>query len=66
MFSVPYLHPKSQPFTDKVYTFSVLDNRIWFRNYQVMYATNVVNVKKKVGVVYTDKVYMFSVYNSSH
>ncbi|XP_072018960.1 ribosome biogenesis protein BRX1 homolog [Amphiura filiformis] len=36
MFSVPYLHPKSQPFSDKVYTFSVLDNRIWFRNYQII------------------------------
>lgn len=36
MFSVPYLHPKSQPFVDNVYTFSVLDNRIWFRNYQII------------------------------
>ncbi|XP_023014011.1 ribosome biogenesis protein BRX1 homolog [Leptinotarsa decemlineata] len=36
IFGVPNHHPKSQPFFDHVYTFSVLDNRIWFRNYQIL------------------------------
>lgn len=36
IFSTPRNHPKSQPFTDHVFTFSVLDNRIWFRNYQIL------------------------------
>ncbi|PSN32073.1 Ribosome biogenesis protein BRX1 [Blattella germanica] len=36
VFGTPNQHPKSQPFTDHVMTFSVLDNRIWFRNYQIL------------------------------
>jgi len=36
IFGVPKHHPKSQPFFDHVYTFSVLDNRIWFRNFQIL------------------------------
>lgn len=36
VFGVPRYHPKSHPFVDHVITFSVLDNRIWFRNYQVL------------------------------
>ncbi|KAH8286881.1 hypothetical protein KR018_004105 [Drosophila ironensis] len=35
-FSVPNHHPKSQPFVDHVYTFTYLDNRIWFRNFQIL------------------------------
>jgi len=35
IFGTPYHHPKSQPFIDHVFTFSFLDNRIWFRNYQI-------------------------------
>ncbi|XP_046407859.1 ribosome biogenesis protein BRX1 homolog [Ischnura elegans] len=35
-FSTPYHHPKSQPFIDHVFTFSYLDGRIWFRNYQIV------------------------------
>ncbi|XP_048759824.1 ribosome biogenesis protein BRX1 homolog [Ostrea edulis] len=35
-FSSPNHHPKSQPFIDHVYTFSIADNRIWFRNYQIL------------------------------
>ena len=30
-FGVPNKHPKSQPFFDRVYTFAVADDRIWFR-----------------------------------
>lgn len=36
IFNVPYKHPKSQPFIDHVVTFSYLDGRIWFRNYQIL------------------------------
>ncbi|XP_013189185.2 ribosome biogenesis protein BRX1 homolog [Amyelois transitella] len=36
IFGVPYHHPKSQPFFDHIYTFMILDNRIWFRNYQIL------------------------------
>lgn len=36
VFGVPNHHPKSQPFFDHVYTFTLLDNRIWFRNYQIL------------------------------
>lgn len=36
IFGVPNHHPKSQPFFDHVYTFTVLDNRIWFRNFQII------------------------------
>lgn len=36
IFSTPNHHPKSQPFFDHVLTFSIADNRIWFRNYQIV------------------------------
>ncbi|XP_055376188.1 ribosome biogenesis protein BRX1 homolog [Condylostylus longicornis] len=36
IFGVPFHHPKSQPFVDHVYTFTYLDKRIWFRNFQVL------------------------------
>lgn len=36
IFGIPNHHPKSQPFVDRVYTFTFLDNRIWFRNYQIL------------------------------
>lgn len=36
IFGVPNHHPKSQPFFDHIYTFTVLDNRIWFRNFQIL------------------------------
>ncbi|GAB1608364.1 ribosome biogenesis protein BRX1 homolog [Argonauta hians] len=35
IFGTPNQHPKSQPFIDHIFSFSVLDNRIWFRNYSV-------------------------------
>ncbi|KOX69984.1 Ribosome biogenesis protein BRX1 like protein [Melipona quadrifasciata] len=35
-FGVPNHHPKSQPFFDHIFTFTVLDNRIWFRNFQIL------------------------------
>merc|ERR1719495_3045486 len=36
MFGVPNHHPKSQPFFDHVFTFSLVDDKIWFRNYQIL------------------------------
>ncbi|XP_047425211.1 ribosome biogenesis protein BRX1 homolog isoform X2 [Mugil cephalus] len=35
-FSTPRYHPKSQPFVDHIFTFTIADNRIWFRNYQII------------------------------
>ena len=35
IFSTPCYHPKSKPFVDHILSFSVDDNRIWFRNFQV-------------------------------
>lgn len=35
-FGTPRHHPKSQPFIDHVFTFSIADNKIWFRNYQIL------------------------------
>lgn len=29
-------HPRSQPFIDRVFNFSLEDNKIWFRNYQIV------------------------------
>lgn len=40
IFNVPYKHPKSQPFVDHVMTFSYLDGRIWFRNFQILDQTD--------------------------
>ncbi|RXN07923.1 ribosome biogenesis BRX1-like protein [Labeo rohita] len=36
IFSTPRYHPKSQPFVDHVLTFTIADNRVWFRNYQII------------------------------
>ncbi len=37
IFTTPNHHPRSQPFVDHVFTFSVTaDERIWFRNYQIV------------------------------
>ncbi|XP_062501458.1 ribosome biogenesis protein BRX1 homolog [Corticium candelabrum] len=36
VFSTPCYHPKSKPFVDHVFNFSIADNRIWFRNYQIV------------------------------
>jgi len=36
VFGVPRHHPRSQPFVDRVTSFSVEDGRIWMRNYQIL------------------------------
>lgn len=35
-FGVPKCHPKSQPFFDRVYMFSIVDEKVWFRHFQIM------------------------------
>ena len=35
IFATPPLAPKKKPFFDHVLSFSVVDNRVWIRNYQV-------------------------------
>lgn len=35
-FCTPNHHPRSQPFFDHVINFSLHDNRIWWRNYQIV------------------------------
>eukprot|EP00041_Stephanoeca_diplocostata_P021216 m.489485 g.489485 ORF g.489485 m.489485 type:complete len:341 (+) comp21768_c1_seq1:50-1072(+) len=37
-FATPRAHPKSKPFVDRVMSFYWLDNRVWFRNYQVVWS----------------------------
>eukprot|EP00456_Euglypha_rotunda_P048389 TRINITY_DN3879_c0_g1_i11.p1 TRINITY_DN3879_c0_g1~~TRINITY_DN3879_c0_g1_i11.p1 ORF type:complete len:212 (-),score=36.09 TRINITY_DN3879_c0_g1_i11:308-943(-) len=37
VFGTPKGHPKAKPFVDHVFSFFIVDNRIWFRNYQVVY-----------------------------
>ncbi|EDO43936.1 predicted protein, partial [Nematostella vectensis] len=36
IFGTPLNHPKSKPFVDRVMTFSIQDNRIWVRNFQIV------------------------------
>lgn len=36
VFGVPNHHPKSQPFVDRVISFTHLDNRIWYRHFQIL------------------------------
>jgi len=35
-FGTPKGHPKSKPFIDHVFNFSIADQRIWFRNFQIV------------------------------
>ena len=36
IFGTPKSHPKSQPFVDHVLTFTLIDNKVWCRNYQIV------------------------------
>lgn len=36
VFNTPRYHPKSKPFIDHVFSFKHFDERIWFRNYQIL------------------------------
>lgn len=35
-FGTPKGHPKSKPFIDHVFSFSISDGKIWFRNFQIV------------------------------
>jgi len=39
IFQTPRLHRKSKPFHDHVMSFSIHDNKVWFRHYQVIPGT---------------------------
>lgn len=45
VFCTPKDHRKSKPFFDHVFTFSFLDNHIWFRNYQISVPTQSATTK---------------------
>lgn len=36
MFAVPRTARRAKPFVDHVLTFSILDNKVWFRNFQII------------------------------
>lgn len=36
IFNVPESHRKTKPYFDHIYQFTMLDGRIWFRNYQIV------------------------------
>jgi ribosome biogenesis protein BRX1 len=36
IFGTPKSHPKSQPFIDHVLSFTIIDNKVWLRNYQII------------------------------
>lgn len=40
-FGVPKNHPKSKPFIDHMFCFYWVDNRIWFRHYQVGFCLHI-------------------------
>lgn len=40
MFNTPRYHPKSKPFVDHIFSFKNFDDRIWFRNYQIINELN--------------------------
>lgn len=35
IFGTPKNHPRSRPFIDHVFSFSLIDGKVWFRNFQV-------------------------------
>lgn len=37
IFGSPKGHPKVKPFVDHILSFFILDGRVWFRNYQIVY-----------------------------
>jgi len=47
VFGTPKGHPKAKPFVDHVLSFCFLDNRIWFRNYQLALEADGTVINKK-------------------
>ncbi|EST08481.1 Brix domain protein [Kalmanozyma brasiliensis GHG001] len=48
MFGVPKGARKSKPFVDHVISFSIVDNKVWFRNYQIVESDPGANVMSKL------------------
>ncbi|SPO26249.1 related to BRX1 - Essential nucleolar protein required for biogenesis of the 60S ribosomal subunit [Ustilago trichophora] len=48
MFGVPKGARKSKPFVDHVISFSIVDNKVWFRNYQIVESDPGANAMSKV------------------
>lgn len=48
MFGVPKGARKSKPFVDHVLSFSIVDNKVWFRNYQIVESDPGANALSKV------------------
>lgn len=46
IFGTPKNHPRSRPFIDHIFSFSLIDGKVWFRNFQV--ADEVNDVSKKI------------------
>ncbi|KAI3636606.1 hypothetical protein MIR68_005295 [Amoeboaphelidium protococcarum] len=46
-FGTPRGHRKSKPFHDHVFTFSIVDGRVWFRNFQIVPAAVSANSAKE-------------------
>lgn len=44
IFNVPKGHPQSKPFFDRAYTFTYLDNKIWFRHFQLLTEEAVIEI----------------------
>ena len=44
-FGIPKFHPKSQPFVDKVFHFGFFEDKIYFRNYQIVYNSSATEKK---------------------
>lgn len=48
MFGVPKGARKSKPFVDHVISFSIVDNKVWFRNFQIVESDPGANVMSKL------------------
>jgi len=46
ILGTPQFHPKSKPFYDHLFSFSVADDKVWFRCYQITETTNDAGVKE--------------------
>ncbi|KAJ4816709.1 hypothetical protein LUZ62_029275 [Rhynchospora pubera] len=50
MFGTPKEHRKSKPFHDHVFVFSIVDDHVWFRNYQISVPHNEMDKVDKGGL----------------
>ncbi|KAK6934288.1 Brix domain [Dillenia turbinata] len=50
IFATPKDHRKAKPYHDHVFVFSILDNHIWFRNYQISVPHNEANKVDRGGL----------------